>query len=396
MQCTTAPSPREAGRVSVLDLTSLARRLVTLTDTRCPKGVRYPLGPLLLLIVLAKLAGEDRPSGIADWVASREALLREALHLPWPRMPHHTTYRRILAAVIPPAELERLVGEHLGSLPGVGDSGVLAIDGKTVRGTRGTTHPRGEHLLAAYLPMEGVVLGQVRAGDRESEVRAAPRLLAGLDLRGKVVTGDALHTQRALSQQILAAGGAYLWVVKDNQPRLRADIAAVFDDAPTVLGGRVPLERQRSRTVEKGHGRQEERTLTVSSTLQGYSDWPGLAQVFQVARHRVDTRTGQEERETVYGVTSLEAGEADAARLLQCTRLHWGIENGLHGCRDVTFAEDRTRLTQGHAGRVMASLNNLVIGLLRHAGATNLAAARRWWAAQFTHALAPLPAGLLA
>lgn len=393
MQCITPQGMMGDGEAHVVDMASLMRRLATVTDARCPKGVRYALAPVLLLIILAKLCGEDRPSGIADWIASRERVLREALHLSWTRMPQHNTYRRILAAGVAPDELDRLVRDHLCSLPGVGQSIVVAIDGKTVRGTIDAAHPRGTHLLAAYLPDEGIVLLQVATDDKENEISVAPELVRCLDLRGKVVTGDAMHTQRALSIQILDAGGDYLWIAKENQPRLQADIAQVFSaDDRTVLGGRVPRDLRTCRTVEKGHGRQECREITVSSALQGYSAWPGLEQVFKLERCRVHTRDGREEREVVYGLTSLRAAAAGPEQLLRLARTHWGIENGLHRRRDVTFGEDATRLTCGHAGHAMAALNNLVIGVLRHAGATNIAAARRWWDANFIRVLTPSPA----
>jgi predicted transposase YbfD/YdcC len=382
--------------VKVFAIGNLLSRLETLTDWRCPKGRRYSLAPLLLLIVLAKLSGEDRPSGIADWIKGRGRLLRAALCLPWARMPHHNTYRRILEQALVPEELDRTVGEHLASLPGVGHSLLIAIDGKTVRGTIDIAHPQGEHLLGAYLPEEGIVLMQMATGGKENEISVAPRLLRYLDLRGKVVAADAMHTQRCLSIQILQAQGDYLWLAKDNQPTLREDIAQLFTaDRRTVVGGRVPDDFRTARTVDKGHGRLEIRQITVSSELKGYSDWPGLEQVFALERRRVEVRTGKEEREVVYGLTSLSPSQASPARLLGLIRAYWGIENGLHQRRDVTFHEDRIRLTRGRAGRVMASLNNLVIGLLRQTGATNLAAARRWADAYFTLSLTPFTASPL-
>jgi predicted transposase YbfD/YdcC len=393
MKCTTSPATCAALDARVIDLSGLLSRLETLTDSRCPKGLRYALGPVLLLIVLAKLSGEDRPSGIADWVMNRGRQLQEALQLYWSGMPHHNTYRRILEEVVTPDELDRIVGEYLRSLPGVGYSVLIAIDGKTVRGTIGATSPKGDHLLAAYLPEEGVVLMQMAAGHKDNEIKVAPKLLKCLDLRGKVVAGDALHTQRQLSVEILQAGGDYLWFVKDNQPTLRADIEELFTaDERTVLGGRVANDFRTFRTVDKGHGRQERREITVSSELKGYSDWPGLEQVFKLHRRRIDIKTGKVEQEVAYGLTSLNSAQASPERLLYLSRTYWGIENGLHQRRDVTFGEDRNRLTRGHAGRVMATLNNLVIGLLRLAGATNIAAARRWCDANFTHTLTPLHA----
>jgi predicted transposase YbfD/YdcC len=369
----------ERSDVAVVSITALWEQLAAIPDERCPKGLRYPLAPLLVVLVLAKLAGEDRPSGIADWVRHRGEVLREALHLGWPRMPHHNTYRRVLAEAIPPEELDRIVGQHLRGLPGVGRSVLIAIDGKTVRGTIADDGERGDHLLTAYLPDEGIVLEQRVVDGKENEIVVAPGLLAGLDLQGKVVAGDAMHTQRQLSTQILAAGGEYLWVAKDNQPTLRVDIELLFTaDMGTVLGGQVLQDFETARTVDKGHGRREIRTITVSSELCGVSDWPGLEQVFRLERQRVTTKTGKTQLEIVYGLTSLTRAKASPARLLALNRAYWGIENGLHHRRDVTFHEDSTRLTLGNAGRVMASLNNLAIGLLRHAGATNIAAARRW------------------
>lgn len=391
MQCSTFPSPQAlAGlEAAVFDLASLLARLQSLSDRRCPKGLRYALAPVLLLIILAKLAGEDKPQAIADWISARGRLLRQVLGLPWRRMPHHNTYRRILAWAVSPEELDRTVGEYLCSLPGVGQSILIAIDGKTLRGTIDATNPQGEHLLGAYLPAEGVVLMQVQAGDRENEIAVAPRLLSHLDLRGKVVAGDAMHTQRALSVQILEGGGDYLWLAKDNQPSLQEDIEALFTlDRRTVEGGRVAMDLRSAGTRDKGHGRLDRRQISVSSELKGYSDWPGLEQVFVLQRQRVDLKSGEQEHETVYGLTSLSADEAPAERLLGLVRAYWGIENGLHQRRDVTFQEDRTRLTCGRAGWVMASLNNLVIGLLHQTGADNLAAARRQLDAHLTLSLA--------
>jgi predicted transposase YbfD/YdcC len=390
MQCTTSSERVAVGDCGgmVFDVGSLWNRLEQLTDTRRKRGRRYRLSVVLVLLVLAKLAGQDRPSGIADWVSARKEQLLVALQLPLQRLPHHNTYRRIIEQVVDPEELERTVSDFFRGLPRSGRSVVVAIDGKTVRGTIDVDHPHGEHLLAAYLPEEGIVLMQVAAGEKENEITVAPKLLACLDLRGKVVIGDAMHTQRHLSVQILEAGGEYLWVVKDNQPTLRADIAQVFaPETPTVLGNTLPNDWETFQTVEKGHGRRETRTITVSSLLHGYSDWPGLAQVFKLERQRVEVRRGKATTEVVYGLTSLRRDEASPQRLLALSRTYWGIENGLHYCRDVTFQEDRGRLTRGNAGRVMATLNNLVIGLLRYTGATNLAQARRTYDAHFTKAL---------
>lgn len=381
-------TPACPGEGMLLAVSAMLAQFAAIPDRRHARGKRYPLPLLLLLIVLAKLAGEDRPSGIADWLHYRATVLHAALGLPWRRMPHHTTIRRVLADAIDVAALDTAVGTCLQAQPGAGTSLLVSIDGKCVRGTLSMTNSRGEYLLAAYLPAEGLVLLQVAAGEKENEITVAPQLLGSIDLRGKVVTGDALHTQRALSAQIIAAGGDYLWIAKENQPTLRQDIATVFElDDGTVAGGRLPGERRTATTIDKGHGRQERRTLTASTDLVGYSDWPGLVQVFRLERERRLCATDKVTSEIVYGLTSLPPARASAAELLHLSRAHWGIENGLHYRRDVTYHEDATRLTQGHAGQVMAALNNLVIGLFSRAGWRNHAAARRRCNAELEFAL---------
>jgi predicted transposase YbfD/YdcC len=367
-----------ANEAVVMDLEGLWQQRAGMVDRRKARGKRYALPLRVILIVRAQLCGQDRPRGIADGVRRRRAALAAMLGRPLPTAPHHNTYRRVLAQTVDPRELDVVVGASLRQAPGAGQSVLVSIAGKTVRGTIDAPATRGTHLLAAYLPAAGIVLVQVAAGEKTNEIGVAPALLGALDLRGKVVVGDAMHTQRALSARILAAGGDYLWTVKETQPTLHADIEAVFtSDDRTVAGGRVPRDQRTVRTHDKGHGRQQTRILTASTDLTDFSDWPGLAQVFRLQRHRRLTKSGTTQYEVGYGLTSLTPDHASAAPLLAWQPAYWGIENGLQYCRDVTFQEDPTRLTQGHAGHIMAALNNLVIGLLRLAGHTNLAAARR-------------------
>lgn len=194
---------------------------------------------------------------------------------------------------------------------------------------------------------------------------------------------DALLPQRPIAQQIVAAGGDYVMVVKANQPQLREDIATVFALPPIVGEARTVAE-----TVDYGHGRIEQRRLRTSDVLVGYSDWPGLAQVFQLARQVISTKPGAVREEVVMGVTSLASERADAARLLTLVRGHWRIENHAHWVRDVTFDEERSQVRCGNIPQVMAALRNTVIGLMRRAGDTHIAAAGRRFAAQPALALA--------
>lgn len=374
----------------VLDLDSLFAWLATrLHDRRHARGVRYALVTVLVLIVLAKLAGENFLAGIAEWVALRKAQLAQALHWVKSRAPHRTTYSRILGYAVDIQEFEQVVSEFFAAQPKTGRSVQITLDGKTVRGTIPAGQTKGLHMLAAFLPGEGWVVIQVEVDDRENEIKAAPRVLKCLDLRGKIVTGDALLAQRELSIQIVEGGGDYVWTVKDNQPQLRQDIETLFEPEKCVKGFSPATQDFRTaETVEKGHGRLERRTLTASSELKGYLDWPYAEQVFKLERHFERIKDGKITQEVVYGVTSLTAQEAGPGRLLQIVRTHWQIENGLHYRRDATLREDWCQVRMGHAAHALAVVNNLVLGLLARCGVKNVPQARRHYAAHFNEALA--------
>lgn len=372
----------------IFDVGSVYSRLTALPDARARRGRRYELAVLLLAVLLAKLAGQDKPDGIAEWVQLRAAFFGEVLPLKRPLKPHAMTYRRVLANAALATALDTLTREYLLSGPQAGQSVQIALDGKTLRGTIAPAQTRGLHLLAAYLPAEGLVLMQAEVAGHTNEIPVAPHVLKVLDLQGKIVTGDALLAQRALSQMIVEAGGEYVWTVKDNQPQLRQDIEHLFQPEPCLPGtSPVITDLRTTQTVEKNRGRVETRILTVGSCLTESSDWPYLQQVFQIQRRVLRLRTGELHTDIAYGVTSLTAADASPARLLRLNRDHWGIENGLHYRRDVTLHEDAGRTTNTAFGHTMAALNNLVIGLTLGRGWCNLAKARRHFDAHPDQAL---------
>jgi predicted transposase YbfD/YdcC len=246
--------------------------------------------------------------------------------------------------------------------------------------------------MAAYQPEQGVVLMQLQVGDQTNEITTAPKVIQALDLRGVVVTGDAMQAQRELSVQIVEAHGDYVWIAKDNQPEMHEEIALLFQPQQSRPGwSAVPMGFRNATTWNKGHGRLEQRTITVSSLLAGYSTFPYLAQVFRLESW-AQLPGGRSRHEIRYGLTSLPAAVASPERLLALVRGQWGIENGLHHRRDATMREDHSQLRMGHAPHLLAMLNNTVIGLMARQGSTNLAELRREFAYQFDHALARLPA----
>ncbi len=349
----------------LFDLGSLFAEFQKLKDTRKKRGRRYSLALILLIILLAKVCGENHPSGIAEWAKHRMDLLVEWLQLKRKQMPHHSTYRRILAEVIDLEEVERLSGKFLSGKKYFGQQVLLAIDGKVLRGTL-DDQQKGTYLLAAYLPREGIVLMQVACDGKGGELPAAVKLLKGLDLRQKVVMGDALHTHRPISIQIVEAGGEYIWFAKGNQAEMETDIHLWFEPDVKPIPGLSfpPKDLEKVQMTNKGHGRLETRSLTVSSQLKDFLKWPYLEQVFKLERRCVSFKSGEITQQVVYGCTSLSRQEIPPLQLLKMIRSYWGIENGLHYRRDVTLREDYTRMTKGRMGQAMACLNNLLLGIL--------------------------------
>lgn len=370
------------------DVKSLYAHLEQVTDKRKRRGIRYQLADALTLIILAKLGGEDEPRGIAKWLKHRAKQLVEALELPRTSMPHETTISRILGKAIEPAEVEKVIQHYFDGVVQMSDDEVIAIDGKTMRGTIPAGETQGVHLLSAYLPKEGVVLHQTEVENKENEISAAPRLLAEVDVRGKVVIGDALHTQRKTSIAVVEEQGDYLWIAKENQPDLKANIAHLFapQQCPPATSP-LPTDFQTVTSYSYGHGRFEKRTLTASTMLKDYLDWPYLEQVFKLKMERLHLSSGKRSTETHYGLTSLPAQKASPARLLALKRHYWGIENRLHYRRDVSLNEDRCRLRLGHAAQMMAILNNLVLALIDRLDFHTLPDARRRFSAKPLEAL---------
>jgi predicted transposase YbfD/YdcC len=368
----------------IYDLNSLYAFLLRIKDTRHAKGKIYPLVTLLVLMILAKLGGEDTPTGIAEWVANRVDLLVEMKILSRAKAPCHMTFRRMLQFIVTALELESLIQQfHQNQMPKDVET-TYTMDGKTVRGTIPGGETRGTHLLSVFAPEQGLVLAQTEVDRKENEIVVAPQVLQQVNLSGAIVLGDAMHTQRATSELILQANGNYIWIVKGNQAHTEWAIQKLFMHEVCNVQQGAPLSKdiQVASQVNKGHGRREKRTIWVSSQLNDYLDWPGLKQVFRLERLTWHEKHQGSTREVVHGMTNMLPQQASPKKLLRLVRQYWKIENSLHYRRDVTLHEDVTHLTVGHSGHIMAILNNIVIGLCLGHGYDNLAKARRLFCAK--------------
>lgn len=357
--------------------------LASVADNRQDKGKRYSINILLMVVILAKLCGEDKPYGIAEWAKMRGEELQSMFNYHRRVTPSNKTIQRLTASSLNDEDLQKKMNRYLHEVYGGQQSILITIDGKTLRGTIPKGATQGVHLLAAYLPEEGIVLLQIEVGQKENEIVAAPKLLRQLDLKGRVVSGDAMFTQRHISVEILAGGGDYLFFVKDNQPTLHEDVQRFFQPAQHASSWPVtPLPQTTAQKRVCQSGRIETRTLTVMPDEEEYLQWPALNSVFKLERHVQRPSKGDSYTEVVFGITSLLYTPQLAAQLLQWTRQHWGIENGLHYRRDVTLKEDATRMKDTHQAQVVATINNFIVAIASSLGLQNLASARRLFQAK--------------
>jgi predicted transposase YbfD/YdcC len=330
-------------------------------DPRDPRGVRHRLVGVLAVAVAAVLTGSRSFVAIGEWAADAGVEVLAGLGITG-RAPDEATFRRVFARLDADL-LDRLLGAWLFTRTRVVDGRrVIAIDGKSVRGAK-DAHGRMPHLVAAFDHHAGAVLGQLAVAAKSNEIPCVRDLLGSFDLAGVVVTVDAMHTQTDTAQLICGAGGDYVFTIKGNTPTLHRQLKALpWKDVPA------------HRVTGTGHGRRVTRTIKAA-TAPAWVGFPGAAQVAQL--RRTVTEAGRRTVEVVYLITSADPMAAPPTLLAAWVQGHWSIENGLHWVRDVTFDEDRSQVRTGQAARVMATLRNTVISLLRLAGWDNIAQALR-------------------
>jgi predicted transposase YbfD/YdcC len=362
----------------------LPEAFACLPDPRARRGVRHRLTVVVSAAVCAVVAGCRSYAAIAEWVADAPGSTVAALGMDPHRRPSEAMIRRLLQALDPDLLTAAVSGWLAGRLaamqPSTSTRQAIAVDGKTLRGSRNGDAP-ARHVMAALDQATGVVLASTDVDGKTNEITRLRPLLDQIDdLRGTVVTLDALHCQRDHAAYLAERGAHWILTVKASQPNLHAQLAALPWQA-------VP---QATRDADRGHGRREIRTLKILTVAAGIG-FPHAAQALQIRRRR--RRLDQPNRfttETVYAITSLDVHQARPAQLAAWIRGHWSIENKLHWVRDVTYDEDRSQIRTHTGPQVMAALRDAAIGILRLTGVTNIAAANRHHARDSTRPLALL------
>lgn len=340
-----------------------------LEDPRTNINIKYPLVSVVVIAMMAVLAGAGGPTAIARWANMEERRERLAswLDLPKKKVPGKDVFRRVLSLINPAAFqacfvawLQALRAKAAVAL-GV-EQPVLAIDGKTLR----RSHDRKKglsalHSVSVWASEFGLSLGQVACAEKSNEITAIPELLRLVDIKGTIITIDAMGTQKAIAAQIVDGGADYVLAVKGNQEKLEegvlAHVAKHLDNDFADAGAR------RHVTTEKGHGREETRTyvqMPVPEDMPERSKWKGLRTIGMATL--LCKRDGKETSEVRYYISSLPMGVQQFAHAV---RSHWGIENSCHWTLDMTYREDESRIRDRHVAENFAWLNRFTLSLLK-------------------------------
>jgi predicted transposase YbfD/YdcC len=350
-----------------------------LEDPRDTVNRKHPLVSVVVMALMAVLAGANGPTAIARWAALKEELLLRVLPLP-NGVPRKDVFRRVLSLLRPEA-FQACFASWLQALraraaeaTGVGQP-VFAVDGKTARRSHDRRNGLGAlHCVSVWASDFGLSLGQVACAEKSNEITAIPELLRLVDITGAIITIDAIGTQKAIAEQIIDSGADYVLALKGNQETLHQ---AVIDYVDQQLDSDFSqAQARRYCTTETGHGREEVRSyiqMPVPETLRGLELWKGLKTIGLATL--VCRRNGEETGETRYFISSLPMGVKRFARAI---RSHWSVENSCHWSLDMTFREDESRIREPQVRENFAWLNRFTLSLLKqHPGKGSIAMKRR-------------------
>jgi predicted transposase YbfD/YdcC len=350
-----------------------------LEDPRSPINQRHPLASVVVIAIMAVLAGANGPTSIAEWARFKERFLLRVLDLP-NGIPRKDVFRRVLALLNPSAfqacftQWLTALREAAAEATGV-EQPILAVDGKTAR--RSHDRPKGLgalHAVSIWASEFGLSLGQIACGDKSNEITAIPELLRLVDIRGAIITIDAMGTQKAIAKQIVEQGADYVLALKGNQETLHDAVIAYIDTQ--IANDFADVAVRRYTATATAHGRDETRSyfhLPVPSDLTNLEQWKGLKSIGVAVS--VCVRGGREAVETRYYISSLPVG---VRRFARAVRSHWGIENSCHWSLDMTFREDESRIRDQQIRENFAWLNRFTLSLLKqHPGRKSISMKRR-------------------
>jgi predicted transposase YbfD/YdcC len=366
----------DQSRISVEDV---ARHFEVLEDPRSDINQRHPLVSVVVISLMAVLAGAGGPTAIAAWANDKKDYLFGLLPLP-NGIPQKDVYRRVLSALKPDA-FQACFASWLQSLRANAEAAigtkqpVFAVDGKTLRRSHDLRKGLGAlHSVSIWATEFGLTLGQVATDEKSNEITAIPELLRLVDIQGAIITIDAMGTQRAIAKEIVDADADYLLALKGNQDTMHKDVISYIDEQ--MENNFADVAARHHTTTETGHGREETRTyiqMPAPKSLPGFRLWKGLQTIGVVIS--LCLRNGEETAETRYYLSSLPVG---VKRFARAVRGHWGIENTCHWSLDVTYREDESRIRDVNMRENFAWLNRFTLSLLKqHSSKESIAMKRR-------------------
>ena len=334
--------------------TSLHKHFSGLNDPRIKRNKKHLLLDIVILTIIAVLCGAESWDSIELFGKTKLGFLKTFLNLP-NGIPSHDTINRVFS-MLNPKKFEKLFAQWAASLKDKDiDLELIAIDGKTARGSKDTFHDQPPiHLVNAWAGHNGLVLGQCKSEGKSNEINTIPLLLEILDIEGCIVTIDAMGTQTKIAEAIVGGKGDYILALKGNQKGLREETESIF---------RVQQPVSIHEVTEKGHGRIETRKCEVINDLEflhGKEKWEGLSSIVRITTERVVR--DKTEHEARYYISSLDTS---ADRFNQYIRMHWGVENSLHWTLDMTFGEDSQRKRIGMAAQNFALVNKIALNILK-------------------------------
>jgi predicted transposase YbfD/YdcC len=362
-----------------IGLDEIVRHFEDLEDPRSTINRQHPLVSVVVIALMAVLAGASGPTAIARWAALKEEFLVPTLDLP-NGIPRKDVFRRLLM-VLKPGAFQACFAHWLQSLRATAaeatgiEQPVFAIDGKSARRSHDRKNGLGAlHSVSVWASDFGLSLGQVACAEKSNEITAIPELLRLVDIKGAIITIDAMGTQKAIADQIIAGGADYVLALKGNQETLHQAVIEVIDKEMEEDLSKAKVRRHV--TQGTGHGREEARTylqMSAPKDLPGFTLWTGLKTIGVVTSQCV--RDGKESVEVRYYVSSLELG---VKRFAHAVRSHWGIENTCHWSLDLTYREDESRIRNESLRENFAWLNRFTLSLLKqHPGGGSVAMKRR-------------------
>jgi predicted transposase YbfD/YdcC len=340
--------------------TSLSQFISLISDPRVDRTKEHLLHDIVIIAVLAMLCGAETFVDFADFGRAKEHWLRTFLPLP-NGIPSHDTFGRVFA-LLDPQQFAECFSQWTQSLRQSLAQEIVALDGKTVR--RSHDRVRGQsaiHMVSAWAAENGLVLGQIKTAEKSNEITAIPALLRALELRGCIVTIDAMGTQKAIAKEIVEADAQYVLALKGNHETVHEEVRDFFADARArQFQG---LAHDFLETIEKDHGRIETRRYWITEEIGWFADralWEGLRSFGLVESIREIDGQATAERRLYLGSIP-----ADAKTFARAVRGHWGIENQLHWSLDVAFGEDQCRVRVGHAAENLARLRHIALNILK-------------------------------